>query len=84
MGRTLPICGPWDLEKFRARPLIYGSGGGRGGSQFPDSGVPQRKDMKHVKTGKNGNQSQRAETGSEVLNSDLAESCTQVGCRNGF
>ena len=23
-------------------------GGGEGGSQFPDLGVPQRKDMKHV------------------------------------
>ena len=43
--RTLPIYGPWDLEKFRAHPLISGGGG----SQFPGLGVPQRKDMKHVK-----------------------------------
>ena len=42
--RTLLIYGPWDLEKFRAHPLI-----GRGrGSQFPGLGVPQRKDMKLV------------------------------------
>ena len=45
--------GPWDLEKFRARPLIYGPGGGaeKGGgglSQFSDLRVPQKKDMKLV------------------------------------
>ena len=28
--RTLSMYGPWDLEKFRARPLIYGLG--RGGA----------------------------------------------------
>jgi len=44
--RTLPIYGPWDLEKFRAQPLISGRGGG--GPPFPGLGVPQRKDMKHV------------------------------------
>ena len=44
--RTFPIYGLWDLEKFRARPL--GQGGG-GCSQFPGLGLPQRKDIKHVK-----------------------------------
>ena len=41
--RTLPIYGPWDLEKFRAHPLISGGGDGSQGL-----GIPQRKDMKHV------------------------------------
>jgi len=40
--RNLPIYGPWDLEEFWAHPPIS-EGGGR--SQFPDLGVPQRKDM---------------------------------------
>ena len=46
--RTLPVYGPWDLEQFRARLLIYGPGGGGGGPQFPGLGMPRRKDMKHV------------------------------------
>ena len=29
IGITLPIYGPWDSEKFRARPLIYEEGGVR-------------------------------------------------------
>ena len=44
--RTLPIYGQWDLEKFQDHYLISGEGGGL---QFPGLGVPQRKDMKHVK-----------------------------------
>ena len=47
--RTLPIHGPWDLEKFRVHPLISRGGGVGGDSKFPCLGVPQRKDMKHVK-----------------------------------
>ena len=51
--RTLPIHGPWDLKKIQAHPLICGLGGGRGGSQSPGLGVPQRKDMEHVNIGMN-------------------------------
>ena len=43
--KTLPIYGSWNLEKFRAHPLISEVGGGL---QFPCLGVPQRKNMKHV------------------------------------
>jgi len=44
--RPLLIYGTWDLERFRDHPFFSGVGGG---SQFPGLGVPQRKDMKHVK-----------------------------------
>ena len=44
--RTLPIYGPWDLKKFRYHPFFVAGGGC---SQFPGLGVPQRKDMEHVK-----------------------------------
>ena len=44
---TLPIYGPWELEKFWTHPPISREEGG--GSQFPGLGVLQRKDMKHVK-----------------------------------
>ena len=43
--KTFPIHGPWDLEKFRARPRRVRGGGDL---QFPGLGVPQRKDTKHV------------------------------------
>ena len=39
-GITLPISGPWDLEKFRARLAKYELGGR----------VGERKDMEHVKS----------------------------------
>ena len=39
---TLSIYEPWDLQKFWARPLIYGPGKGGG------RGFGKRKDMKHV------------------------------------
>ena len=48
--RPLLIYGPWDLEKFRDHPLF--SEGKGGGSQIPGLGVPQRKDLKHVKSHK--------------------------------
>jgi len=44
--RTLPIHGLWGFQKFRNRPLR------REGAQFPGLGVPQRKDMNHVKNRK--------------------------------
>ena len=46
--KTFPIHGPWDLEKFRAHPLISGGVWGGGDLQFPGLGVPQRKDTKNV------------------------------------
>ena len=36
------------MSKFRDHPF-FEAGGGGGGSKFPGLGVPQRKNMKHVK-----------------------------------
>ena len=30
-NKDSPLCGSWDLGKFRALSLIYGPGGGAGG-----------------------------------------------------
>ena len=47
--RTLPLYTDRRIWKNSACRLIYVAGGGGWGSQFPRLGVPQRKDMKHVK-----------------------------------
>ena len=47
-GITLLVYEPWDLEKFRAFPLRWGSGmGGVAKYQFR-GGVGENKDIKHV------------------------------------
>ena len=49
--RTLPMYEPWDLEKFRARRLIYGPGEGGGGfAIFRFRSIPEKTwNMSNVK-----------------------------------
>ena len=46
-GITLPIHGPWDLEKFGARPSRRGGGEARK-IRVWEGRVSEGKDMKHV------------------------------------
>ena len=48
--KAFSILRLWDLKKFPTHPLIDGPGREEGGGlQFPDLGVLQRKDIKHVR-----------------------------------